>query len=154
MRRLKCCAQGKRAYRLSNKQSDDTKGRTTVYICHQEIRLQHIDLISVPVSLSCKKQDPQLPFPALSLPPISEPYTTQHMHPSEEPLTASAKVITVILFLLHTRTQQSKGLLVLHEFPSPSPWELVYQEGLFGVSSVYEFRNWKLVLFPAKCPKT
>lgn len=102
MRRLKCCAQGKRAYRLSNKQSDDPKGGTAVYICHQEIGLQHTDLVSVPVSLSCKEQDPQLPFPALSLPPIREPYTPRHMQPSAEPLTASAKVITVILFLLRT----------------------------------------------------
>lgn len=82
---------------------DYNRGDAAVYLCHQELRLQNIDLASIPVSLSFKKQDPQLPFPIFTWTP------TQRMQPSEKPLIATANVTTAILFLLHIMNTAIKG---------------------------------------------
>lgn len=78
------------------------------------IRLQNIDFVSVSVSLCFKEQDPWLPFSPLTLTP-----TRPQLHAcvaSGGHLTATANVITVVLFLLHIETTSIKRLLVLDEF--------------------------------------
>lgn len=88
---------------------DYNKCGAALYTCHQEVRLQNIDLVSVSVSLSFKEQDPQLPFFALTLTLTRLGPHTQPMQSSEESLITAVRTITAPLFLFHSMNTTNTG---------------------------------------------